>query len=118
MATMGNSHFNLNADCEIVFEAGAANNVFYRKWSTGLIEQWGTLSVSHLGGELTVNFGIPFLSTVYKVIMSQPQRGATSSGAIWRPRIGTESAFVVRMDFFNTDGLGIAHTADWYAYGY
>jgi hypothetical protein len=110
--------FTLNADCRIVTESGAANSVFYRKWSDGFIEQWGTLTSLHVDQDLSVGFGISFASTVYKVIMSQPQRGTSASGAIWRARPDIAASFKVRMDSFNSNGGGVSHSADWYAYGY
>lgn len=58
----GNSGFD--TALPFVTEQGSDTNGYYRKWSNGFIEQWGSVAAG-VSGQDSVTFPVPFTSADY-----------------------------------------------------
>ncbi|MCC5464574.1 hypothetical protein [Pelosinus baikalensis] len=106
-----------------IVSSGSGVNYYWRKWSNGDMEIWGTIT-GNLGsmGSHTVGAAIAFpvqFPTVCKnVIISQPD-WIGESAYIWRVLKDSKniSGFSVKEDRWDNKGAGNLASADYYAFG-
>ena len=55
--------------CDYVIEQGSNTNGYYRKWSSGTLEQWGQVTTSASSGNVsaTIHFPVEFVDTAYYI---------------------------------------------------
>lgn len=60
---------------DYIVEEGARGNGYYRKWNSGILEQWGQVTTSASSGNVSVNIAFPvaFVDTNY-YLQAMPSR--------------------------------------------
>ena len=60
---------------DYIIEEGASGNGYYRKWNSGILEQWGTVTTSASTGNVAqgITFPVPFINTNY-YLQAMPSR--------------------------------------------
>lgn len=97
-----------------VIESGSNDNGFYRKWSNGDLEQYGSSDGTRNGNLLTIDFPIAFASTQYCVNFT-PLGPPSETGTRYNRYVYEKALdYVVFCD--HMFGLGVTR-CDWHAIG-
>ncbi|SDF62330.1 gp53-like domain-containing protein [Sporomusa acidovorans] len=106
-----------------IVASGTGENYYWRKWSNGDMEIWGTITGTlgsmgtHTSG-VTITFPVQFQTACKNVIISQPDWKGENA-YIWRVLKNSKSiaGFSVAEDRWDNKGAGNPASADYYAFG-
>ena len=89
-----------------VIETGTSNDIFYRVWSDGLIEQW--LIVSEQNRDKSYTFPKPYSSENYCLV----------GVGFWIYKVAQQQIYKTTTGFSTASSVKPSATYAWYACGY